>query len=303
MLLTRDPCPRLRPFVRSVWVSVPDAAGRATRSPREHVLPTGDMHLVLRLSGPPLRLFTSPADTAGHTVGHAIVGGARSVFYARDVSVPTRSVGAQLRPGAALALLGLPADALAGQHTPLDALWGDAAVQGALQRVHDAIGPKAQLSVFETLLAERLAPQPRAMHPAVAQALAGLGGGLPVRALVEASGYSHRRFITLFREATGLAPKEWQRVRRLQRLMSDEPARPERRWVALALEAGYSDQSHFNRDFLEIAGMTPQAYRRAAPDAPNHVRADFNFLQDRGRTRDQNGRRSSTSTGASDGHS
>ena len=303
MLLTCSPGPRLRPYVRSLWVSAP---GRGTSSfatsPREHVLPTGDMHLVLRLSGPPLRLFAGAADTAGHTVGWAIVGGARSAFHARDVSVATGSVGAQLRPGAARALFGLPAGELAERHTPLEALWGDGAVQDALERVHAAGNPEARLAVFEALLAERLAPQPQAMHPAVARALAGLGSGLPIRVLVQASGYSHRRFITLVRDAAGLAPKQLQRVQRLQRVMAAGPGLRALPWVALALEAGYSDQSHFNRDFLEIAGMTPQAYRRAAPASPNHVPAGFNFVQDGGAGRSQNRGQTHACTGVLDGH-
>jgi len=73
-------------------------------------------------------------------------------------------------------------------------------------------------------------------------------------------------------------------------------------WVALALEAGYSDQSHFNRDFLEIAGMTPQAYRRAAPASPNHVPAGFNFVQDGGAGRSQNRGQTHACTGVLDGH-
>ena len=44
-------------------------------------------------------------------------------------------------------------------------------------------------------------------------------------------------------------------------------------WADLALQSGYSDQPHFNRDFLEFTGMTPRAYRRASPSSPNHVRA------------------------------
>ncbi|MBT2321475.1 AraC family transcriptional regulator [Variovorax paradoxus] len=270
MLLTRAPGPWLRPYVRTMWAMEPAAA--SSQALREHVLPTGDMHLVFRLSGPPLRLFAGAADDTGYTVGHAIVGGARSAFYARDVSIATRSVGAQLRPGAARALFGLPADALAERHTPLDALWGPAAAH-ALERVHAAGSLDAQLDVFEALLSERLQRPPLAMHPAIAQALGRLGGGAPIRELVEASGYSHRRFIALFREAAGLPPKRLERVLRLQRVMASWSHASALPWVDLALQAGYSDQPHFNRDFLEITGMTPQAYARAAPASPNHVRA------------------------------
>ena len=84
-------------------------------------------------------------------------------------------------------------------------------------------------------------------------------------------------------------------------LDADQDGIPE--LMELALEAGYSDQSHFNRDFLEIAGMTPQAYRRAAPTSPHHVPARFNFVQDRGRAHGQNEGRTHTCKGGPDGHS
>ncbi|MDM0105651.1 AraC family transcriptional regulator [Variovorax sp. J22R24] len=272
MLLTRAPSPSLRPFVRSMWAADPTVGLPACGAfVREHVLPTGDMHLVFRLSGPPLRLFADGADSLGHTVGHAIVGGARSAYYARDVSVATRSVGVQLRPGAARALFGVPADELAERHTPLDALWGIQASE-ALERLYSAVSPRAQLALLEDLLNERLKRQPRAMHPAVAQALLRLGSGATVSDLVNASGYSHRRFIALFKDAAGLPPKRLERVLRFQRVMAAAPGSGALPWVDLALQSGYSDQPHFNRDFLEITGMTPQAYRRASPLAPNHVR-------------------------------
>jgi len=106
--LTRLPVPCLRPYVRLMWASAPASAAAEQPGAREHVLPTGGMHLVFRLSGPPLKLFGGPGDVHGQTCGHAIVGGARAASYMRDVSVATRSVGAQLQPGAARALLGAP---------------------------------------------------------------------------------------------------------------------------------------------------------------------------------------------------
>jgi AraC-like DNA-binding protein len=42
-------------------------------------------------------------------------------------------------------------------------------------------------------------------------------------------------------------------------------------WAALALSAGYCDQSHLNRDFAELAGMTPGEYRSRAQLGSHHV--------------------------------
>lgn len=280
MQLTRAPAAPLRPFVRLLWASAPDGAPAQRPGAREHVLPTGGMHLVFRLGGPPLRLFRDDADAQGFTVGYALVGGTRSAFFVRDVSVQTPSVGVMLQPGAATALLGAPEDALADGHTPLDALWGaDAAF--ALEQLHGAGSLARQLAVVEALLRARLAARtPHGLHPAVAQALARLsdaaGDGDPAQAgaigqLVRHSGYSHRRFIALFRGMTGLAPKQYARMLRFDRVLAQLAIAPGRPWAELALHTGYGDQAHFNRDFLAIAGMSPQAYRRAAPPASRHV--------------------------------
>src|SRR5688572_30335604 len=111
MLLSRPPVAALRPFVKIVWAG----DGQGITPGRERVLPTGSMHLVLRLSGPPLRLFTDDDDTIGHEVSHAIVGGARERFYLKQVEAAA-SVGAQLHPGCAQLLLGVPAGELAERH-------------------------------------------------------------------------------------------------------------------------------------------------------------------------------------------
>lgn len=272
MQLIRPPAsPRLRAFVQTVWASQPAPEALPRAGAREHVLPTGAMHLVFRLSGPPLRVYADSADAMGSSVGHAIVGGARSRFYVRDVSTPTRSVGALLRPGAARVLFGAPEDVLAGRHTPLDALWG-ARAGDALARLHDAPSPGLQLALLEQLLLEQLGACIHGMHPAVAQALAPLAaGGTPVSTLAARSGLSHRRFIDLVRGATGLAPKEFARVQRLGQVLA-LAADPTRDWAEVAVDAGFFDQAHLTREFGAMAGLSPQAWRRAAaPATPRHV--------------------------------
>jgi AraC-like DNA-binding protein len=87
--------------------------------------------------------------------------------------------------------------------------------------------------------------------------------------VVAASGLSHRRFLTVFREAVGLGPKVYCRVERLQDALARAAAGGP--WSEVALAAGYSDQAHLVREFREIAGLSPGEYRRAAPRALNHV--------------------------------
>jgi AraC-like DNA-binding protein len=112
----------------------------------------------------------------------------------------------------------------------------------------------------------------RRLHPAVAHALQWLQIGRPVREVVAGTGYSHRRFIALFREETGLTPKLFCRLRRFQAIMQQFALDPAAPWSALAFDAGYSDQAHFTRDFREFAGVTPEVYRRSFSSlSPGHV--------------------------------
>jgi AraC-like DNA-binding protein len=269
MLVSRPPCAALRPFVKLLWAS--DPAADAPAGPvREHVLPTGDMHLAFRVSGPALRVYSDAADTAGRTLGHALVGGARAGYYVREAGVPGRSAGAQLLPGAAWPLFGVPASALAQAHTPLDLLWG-AAAQATLDQLDAAGDALARLDCLERLLAGRLlgAAGPQ---PLVIAGVHCLRAGGSVGDAVEQSGASHRHFIAVFRAGTGLAPKAYARLLRLQQVLLGLSGRTAPSMALLAHETGYADQAHFQRDFREFTGMTPLAWRRAAPEHSHHVR-------------------------------
>jgi len=267
--ITRAPRPALRPFISVVWVSDEHGAADGDASDRERMLGSGATHLVFRLSDHPVRLYDNVTDRTATSMGYAVVGGARATFYLRDTPRPVRTVGARLLPGAAALLFCAPADKLAGRHTPLVDLWGRSAVE-ARERLLEAAHPERQLDLFEALLAARL-PQVRGLHPAVAHALARFPTTGDVGAVVDETGYSHRRFVALFRGAVGLPPKLYCRVLRFQdalRLLATRPPLP---LADVALAAGYSDQPHLNREFRELGGVSPSEYRAVAPASLLHV--------------------------------
>lgn len=265
MDLIRPPAVALQPFVQCLWFkqAVPSPA------PRERVLPTGTMHIAFRLAPEPVRVYRSDDDANGHALAWGVVGGARSSAFFKDVSIPARSVGAMLRPGAAMVLLGCRADSLAERHLPLSACWGESArrLSECLVRIGDA---EEALALFEAALLTRL-PRVRALHPAVAAALEHFSDGEPVAAAHEASGYSQRGFIALFRREVGLAPKRYCRVLRLQQALAHWNEAPAIDLADLALRAGYSDQAHFQREFRALTGITPGTFRVLSPSRSHHV--------------------------------
>lgn len=271
MLLTRAPRPILRPFVKTLWAMGQSDSPVPLSAERERVLPTGMMHLAIRLSDHPLGLFDDVRDCTRREVGYAIVGGARSTFYVRDISEPSSSVGVQLLPGSAELFFRVPADQLAGRHTPLEDLWGPRAIE-CRERLLESVSLDRQLDILEALLVSRI-PQIHGLHPAVAHALDRFTTTADVSEVVRQTGYSHRRFIELFNQAVGLTPKLYCRVLRFQRAVEmHAAAKLSTSRIDLALAAGYSDQPHFNRQFREFAGLTPREYDEISPSSPNHVR-------------------------------
>jgi len=260
--VARPPCPALRPFVAVLWAST----GPATPAPgatRELALPTGAMHVVVRLDRRPVRV----ADVGGasQSVGDAVVCGVRTRPYLRDVSAPAPAVGALLRPGVA-SLFGVPGHALAEAHTPLDALWTD--VEGLRDRLADARTLDGRLALLE---AELLAHRPGPHAPLIAHALARFAGGAGVGAVARESGWSHRHVTTRFREAIGVAPRTFCRLARFGRAVRRLSAEPSLGLAELALVAGYADQPHLTRDFGTFGGLSPGRYRDLAPVSPLHV--------------------------------
>jgi AraC-like DNA-binding protein len=264
----RIPCPWLRPFVKTLWVSE-RADAQLPPSNRERVLPTGCMHLVFRISDHPVRIYNSVDDAHGPALSHAVVGGARATYYVRDTSPYSRSIGAQFYPGAAELLLGVPAVELADRHTALEDLWGYEA-RVIREQLMEASAPDHQLAIFESVLAARL-PRIRGMHPAVAHALRQFVYTQDISDVVKTSGYSHRRFIALFQHSVGLTPKLYCRVLRFQQALERLAGEPEASFAHIALAAGYSDQAHFTREFREFAGVAPGHYRELAPAQTNHL--------------------------------
>lgn len=272
MSVKRLPIPALRPFLALVWASDKAPTEVYGQSAREHVLPSGMMHVVFRLTDTPLRILGSPDNPQMQLVGSSIVGGARSRFYIRELSAPSCSVGAVLRPGAAEMLFDTTADELAEKHTPLEALWG-ASTHSVRERMLESRSAEDRLAILESTLAARL-PRLRGLSPALTSIIEVMHTLQSVEAAVQQSGISHRQFIAHFRRATGLAPKTYLRVLRFQRALQSLGQGKTLSLASLAAELGYSDQAHFQRDFLAFTGVTPATYQKLSLREPNHLPVD-----------------------------
>jgi AraC-like DNA-binding protein len=175
----------------------------------------------------------------------------------RSVHLPagTRLSAIRLRPGAAGAVLGLPACELRDREVPLSLAWGESAAR--LEEAIACASPQGRLDLLAAAVAERRA-EPDALVAAAAQRLAAPRArvadvaaqlGVGERAL-------HRRLLA----SVGYGPKVLARVARLRRLVAlgDGPL------ASRALEAGYANQAHMNDEVRRLTGTTPVRFLKDA---------------------------------------
>jgi AraC-like DNA-binding protein len=105
---------------------------------------------------------------------------------------------------------------------------------------------------------------PKAVERAVDYLEAHYDENVSLESLSEAAGLSRYYFLRLFRKHTGLPPHTYLTQLRVQRAKSLlQAGRP---ILETALATGFTDQSHFNRRFKRLVGVTPGAYGNSVQD-------------------------------------
>jgi AraC-like DNA-binding protein len=171
---------------------------------------------------------------------------------AREVEIPggTRTTGIRLRPGAAGAVLGIPATDLVDSQASATEVWG----REALRWEEALAGAPAERR--REVLAASVAARGASPDRVVAAAASRLADGRARVADVAADlGISERQLQRRTRAAVGYGPKTLARVARLSRLRSAAGPLARR-----ALDAGYASQAHMNDEVRRLTGLTPVGF-------------------------------------------
>lgn len=198
------------------------------------VLPDGCMDLIWSDG----RLLVAGPDTRAHSVDPVRPGSA--------------VLGLRMPPGAAPALLGVPAWALLDERPGLEDVWDDRAARPWQDAMADA-GPDGS-SRLERLVADGLAAR-GGLAREVAAVAGMLDAGAGVADVADRLGVTPRTLHRRSLDAFGYGPRTLTRVLRLQRalelLAAGVPL------VDVAHGAGYADQPHLSREVRALTGLSP----------------------------------------------
>lgn len=252
--------PVLAPFVNSIE-HVEDTPGTA----QERMIPGGGISLVVTLRDDG---FSYVDGDQVRWVDGACVAGPQQRAQVISTAPQRGMISINFAPGGALPFVPLPLHALADCYPSLQEVWGRPG--GVVRERLLAQRPEQMLDLAEEILLEQAAG-PLVRDRALDLSIEALDRGASVGAVVERFGTTAKPFIRRFRVATGLTPKTYARLRRLQRLLNSLPSGVPADWTGLAVQQGFFDQSHLVHDFSSITGITPSAYRPRSADAHNHV--------------------------------
>lgn len=252
------PVGALAAFVESFWAVASHGAYT-----RETIFPRAATEIFFNL-GPTARLLRG---AEVESFASSWISGLHESPFEIENDLNASLVAIRLRPEGVRPFLGLPPSEIAGQVVRLPDLLGGW-IEEVRERLFAAGGMESRLELLADFTTRRL-ERGVAVAPTVRGSLAALRArpAVRVRELVRESGWSHRHFISRFRGEIGLAPKAFARIVRFERAVGRIERVRRHGWAALALDCGYSDQSHLVNEFRELAGATPgDVLRRLSPD-------------------------------------
>jgi AraC-like DNA-binding protein len=262
------PSQRLAPFVRRFIVV--ETREEATRS----LLPEYGLVLGLRFGGSASLVSGDTATRLSDASLTGITGTARVMRTSAGGGV----VLVAFRETGAARFFAEPLHELFGKTLALDQLVPRAALARVRQRIAEASDNAQRIARFEQFLIARLLPvDPDPIAEAAVTAIRRARGSLRIAELARELGISQDPLEKRFRRTVGTSPKQLATLMRLRRVI-DMARRPapadtwlgdarlisargqkigDEPWSRLALEAGYFDQSHFNREFRAMTGQSP----------------------------------------------
>lgn len=90
--------------------------------------------------------------------------------------------------------------------------------------------------------------------------------------IVNASGYSQKQAIQLFKQRVGLNPKSFQRIVRFNEILPLVQKKQSIAWETICADCYYYDQSHFIREFKAFCGYSPKDFLK---EQSTHTEANF----------------------------
>ncbi len=251
VFLRLKPSSDLAAYVDNFWFM--RGPGPAAMPEGHRILPDGSMEFVFQLGE---AFFERRPDGRWRKQAHLLFVGQMERRVDIKPSGVIHTAGIHFHPAGASAFVAGDLGRFVNRIVPLASALGEDPGPVAV-RLRAARSPERRVALLEDFLRTRRRPHDEAMADASRRLLEATDA-VDIEAMASAFGLSDRQFRRRFEAAVGLGPKRFARIVRFQRVFEQRLEHDARAWSEVALDCGYYDQAHFNRDFRAFAGVRPR---------------------------------------------
>ena len=236
----------LRSYVREIlWV-------KSSHARNQVLLPETAPTLVLRQAG--------AVSLPNQRLPHAVISGLQPKVRVAEHTSGSSVIVVRFTEVGATAILHDRIDQLFGRTVSLDAFVPQQTLERIQNQLADAHDLPTQIATLENFLFERLRPQSATPLPvqAAIRMICNSAGRLSISEIARRSAMSQSALERHVRAFAGASPKMLARLARLQHVCRLWDSG--RNLTRIAADAGFTDQSHFVRDFQAFTGSAPRAF-------------------------------------------
>lgn len=240
------PTESLQPFIKTFRIieSQMELANR--------VLPNTSLAIAFRFSGKNSYTTDTGESQLPQTTFSGLRKSARIINYTQNTS----TLIVLFKECGATAFFKEPLHLLFEESIPLDCIINPSEIIIIEELLSTAQTNIQRVSVIEQFLTKRM--NERKLDQLIAKAIEEINsakGFLKIKELADHLHISHDAFEKRFRKIVGTTPKQFSSIVRMSSIIHHGKNNPT--LLDILFEAGYYDQSHFNKDFKQFTGQTP----------------------------------------------
>jgi len=242
----------------------------------ERVVPTGHAFVIFELDGIERNTFDNETLKPNASFRKAWVSGVHSNYLSISAHQHSEMFVIQFKPFGAYPFLHLPMHHLADKVVP----GKDIPKAGLLEFREKLTNAESSLAKFAAVDAwlesryQEALTAPKSIVDIVERLQA--QPAVKLNEVIDHYEGTQKHLISQFKKFIGITPKQYQRILRFNGVFVQIQAQQLLSWSDIAHRCGYSDQSHFIREFRSFSGFNPESYLRQefGDDASNFFPLD-----------------------------
>ena len=245
----------------------------------ERVVPTGHIFLIFELDGIPRNTFDNETLTPQHTFTESWISGMHKRYISISAHQESEMFVIQFKPTGAFPFLHLPIHELNGKVVSAEEIVGPE-IKALRQELLGKAENTDKFSAAEDWLNSRfradMIPPPAILELVEKLKQAPALTASELTQLIQSYPYSQKHLINQFKKYLGLTPKYFQRIFRFNEILAKIYQKQSLSWTQISYDCGYTDQSHFIKEFRHFSGFNPQEFlnQKFSDEEPNFFPLD-----------------------------